>query len=72
MMKIYLAAKSKLSAAAARLARKEEGASLVEYGLLVALIACACILAITALGTSLSAMFTGIASTIGAVPTSGS
>jgi pilus assembly protein Flp/PilA len=72
MMKIYLAAKSKLSAAAAKLAKKDEGASLVEYGLLVALIACACIVAITALGTSLSGMFSGIATTIGGVDTSGS
>jgi pilus assembly protein Flp/PilA len=39
------------------LTRKEEGASLVEYGLLVALIACACIVAITATGTSISGIF---------------
>ena len=34
--------------------KDESGASLVEYGLLVALIAVVCILAITALGTSIS------------------
>jgi pilus assembly protein Flp/PilA len=48
----------------------EEGASAVEYGLLVGLIAVAIIAAVTALGTSLSGMFNGISTTIGAVPTS--
>jgi pilus assembly protein Flp/PilA len=43
------------------LTKKEEGASLVEYGLLVALIAVACIIAITALGGSISNMFNSIA-----------
>jgi pilus assembly protein Flp/PilA len=51
------------------LTQKEEGASLVEYGLLVALIACACIVAIGTLGTSISGLFTGVAGTIGSVPT---
>jgi pilus assembly protein Flp/PilA len=37
--------------------RKEEGASLAEYGLLLALIAVACIAAITAFGGTLSSMF---------------
>ncbi len=45
--------------------REEEGASAVEYGLLVALIAVAIIAAVTALGTSLSGMFTSVATTIG-------
>jgi len=45
--------------------REEEGASAVEYGLLVALIAVAIIGAVTALGTNLSAMFTSVAGTIG-------
>jgi pilus assembly protein Flp/PilA len=41
-------------------AKKEEGAALVEYGLLVGLIACACIVAITALGGEISAFFNAI------------
>ena len=45
----------------ARLRRDDEGASLVEYGLLVALIAVACIVAVTLLGTNIAAMFTDIA-----------
>ena len=42
----------------------KRGASLTEYGLLLALIAVVCIAAVTLLGTKLSGMFTGLASTI--------
>lgn len=41
--------------------RNEEGASAVEYGLLVALIAAVIIIAVTAIGTNLSAKFTEVA-----------
>jgi pilus assembly protein Flp/PilA len=47
---------------ATALARKEEGASLVEYGLLVGLIAVVCIGAITLLGQDISSLFSRIAS----------
>jgi pilus assembly protein Flp/PilA len=40
--------------------REEEGAGLVEYALLVALIAIVCIFAITSVGTSIQAAFTTI------------
>ena len=40
------------------------GATAVEYGLMVALIALAIIIAVTALGTNLSALFNRIANTI--------
>jgi pilus assembly protein Flp/PilA len=40
--------------------RDEEGATMVEYGLLLALIAAVCIVAITAIGGNLSALFTAI------------
>jgi pilus assembly protein Flp/PilA len=55
----------------ALLTKKEEGASLVEYGLLVALIAVVCIVGITALGTSINSLFNGVSTTIGNVPTGG-
>ena len=45
--------------------REEEGASAVEYGLLVALIAVAIITAVTTLGTNLSSKFDSVATTIG-------
>lgn len=45
--------------------RKEEGATLVEYGLLLALIALVAVLAITNLGSNISSLFTNIAGKIG-------
>jgi pilus assembly protein Flp/PilA len=44
--------------------RKEEGATLAEYGLLLALIAVVCLAAIRLLGTSISSMFNLIAGSI--------
>jgi len=41
-----------------RFVREEEGATMVEYGLMVALIAVACIATVTLLGGSLKTMFT--------------
>lgn len=40
-----------------KLFRSEEGATMVEYGLMVALIAVVCITAVTALGTGISGLF---------------
>lgn len=48
----------------AAMARTERGASAVEYGLLVALIALAIIAAVTLLGGNLSALFTRTANSI--------
>ena len=44
--------------------RKEEGATLAEYGLLLALIAVVCITAIALLGTQISAMFVSASGSI--------
>jgi pilus assembly protein Flp/PilA len=49
--------------------KDESGAAAVEYGLLVALIAVVIIVSVTALGKSLSGMFNGVSTTIGAIPT---
>ncbi len=46
------------------LIRDEEGASAVEYGLLVALIAAVIIVAVTAIGTNMSAKFTTVGTAI--------
>jgi pilus assembly protein Flp/PilA len=43
---------------------KEEGATLAEYGLLLALIAVVCIAAITLLGTTISSMFVSVSGSI--------
>jgi pilus assembly protein Flp/PilA len=55
---------SKLLSAATRFVRDEEGASLAEYGLLLALIAIVCLAGITLLGTKLNSMFSQMSSTI--------
>jgi len=50
----------------ARFGDTERGASLVEYALLVALIAVVCIVAVTFLGTSASTKFNKVGSSINA------
>ena len=47
-----------------RLWKEEEGATMVEYGLMLALIAVVCIAIITTLGTNLRTMFTTISGAI--------
>jgi pilus assembly protein Flp/PilA len=44
--------------------RKEEGATLAEYGLLLALIAVVCLGAVTLLGSKISTMFATLAGSI--------
>jgi pilus assembly protein Flp/PilA len=43
---------------------REEGATMVEYGLMVALIAVVCLVAVGLIGTNLNATFTAIAGAI--------
>ena len=50
----------------ARFADDERGASLVEYALLVALIAVVCIAAVTTLGKNASSKFTAVGNSIAA------
>jgi pilus assembly protein Flp/PilA len=50
MTKLFLTAKNFLT-------RKEEGASMVEYGLMLALIAAVCLAAVGLVGTQASAIF---------------
>lgn len=45
-----------------RFARNEEGATMVEYGLMVALIAVVCIVAVGFVGTNAAALFNSVAS----------
>ena len=47
------------------IARRDDGATMVEYGLMVALIAVVALLAITALGGSVRDIFQSIADTLG-------
>jgi pilus assembly protein Flp/PilA len=48
----------------ARLAAREEGASAVEYGLMVALIAIVIIVAVALLGSNLSGLFNAVATSV--------
>jgi pilus assembly protein Flp/PilA len=48
---------------------REDGQALVEYGLILALIALVCIAGLTALGVSVNGLLQSVADTIGAVPT---
>jgi len=50
-----------------RLRRDDEGAALVEYGMLVGLIAVICVVAVTTLGTEVSTAFSNIASALSAL-----
>jgi pilus assembly protein Flp/PilA len=54
----------KIIAQAKRLVRDEEGATMVEYGLMVALIAIVCIAAVTSIGTQLKTVFSDIANNL--------
>jgi pilus assembly protein Flp/PilA len=47
-----------------RLRGDDEGAALVEYGMLVGLIAVICVVAVTTLGTEVSTAFSNIASNL--------
>jgi len=49
---------------ARRFRRGEEGASLVEYALLVALIAVVCIVAVSVIGANASAKFSSVGSSL--------
>jgi pilus assembly protein Flp/PilA len=61
-MRTYLAAVKKF--VSKYITRKEEGATLAEYGLLLALIAAVCLIAIKVLGTQISSMFSSLSTSI--------
>lgn len=50
-----------------RFRRDEEGAALVEYGMLVGLIAVICVVAVTALGFDVSGAFSVVAADLSAI-----
>ena len=53
-----------LITAAKKFTSDESGATMVEYALMVALVAAVCVVAVTALGTAISGKFTSIAGSI--------
>ena len=67
MSEFVAAAKCQVTTAALRarrLAVREEGATMVEYGLMVALIAVVCLAAVTLLGANVSGIFNQIAGAV--------
>jgi len=54
----------KLATFAKGLIRDDSGATMVEYALMVALVAAVCVTAVTALGSAISGKFTSISSSI--------
>jgi len=54
----------RFSARARDLCRDDEGATMVEYGLMVALIAIVCIGAVTTIGTNLNSVFVDIGNSL--------
>ena len=61
MQKLYATVASLIAVTQYRLEREEKGATAVEYGLMVGLIAVVIIAAVTLLGDNLKAMFNDIA-----------
>jgi pilus assembly protein Flp/PilA len=55
---------TRIFAAAKSFVRDEDGASLAEYGLLLALIAIVCMAGMTLLGTAINTMFSNVSTTI--------
>jgi pilus assembly protein Flp/PilA len=55
---------SKLIASAKRFMSDDSGATMVEYALMVALVAAVCVVAVTALGTALTGQFTSVAGSV--------
>jgi pilus assembly protein Flp/PilA len=55
---------STIKAAFRRFAQDETGATMVEYALMVALVAAVCVVAVTALGTAISGTFTSVAAKV--------
>jgi pilus assembly protein Flp/PilA len=54
----------KLLTVVKRFVRDDSGATMVEYALMVALVAAVCVVAVTALGTALSGQFTTVAGNV--------
>jgi pilus assembly protein Flp/PilA len=55
---------SKFLSAVRRFAGAEHGATMVEYGLMLALIAVVCLVAVTQVGTGANAMYTSVGASL--------
>jgi len=64
LIALYIAMQSKIQS----MLKDEKGATMVEYALMVALVAVIAIAAVTLLGTNVASRFNQIAGSIGAAP----
>jgi pilus assembly protein Flp/PilA len=55
---------TKFIASAKKMVNRQDGATMVEYGLMLALIAIVCIVAVGAIGTSAKTLFNTVANTL--------
>ncbi|GAB3350941.1 Flp family type IVb pilin [Modestobacter lapidis] len=69
MTQLYTTLFTLVSFAGDRLKKEEKGATAVEYGLMVGLIAVVIIVAVTALGGQLNTLFTNITTSLGGTVT---
>ncbi|MCZ2824693.1 MULTISPECIES: Flp family type IVb pilin [unclassified Modestobacter] len=69
MTQLYTTLFTLVSVASDRLKKEEKGATAVEYGLMVGLIAVVIIVAVTALGGQLNTLFTSITTELGGTVT---
>ncbi|KGH47258.1 MULTISPECIES: Flp family type IVb pilin [Modestobacter] len=69
MTQLYTTLFTLASVASDRLKKEEKGATAVEYGLMVGLIAVVIIVAVTALGGQLNTLFTSITTELGGTVT---
>ncbi|MEC5199155.1 pilus assembly protein Flp/PilA [Arthrobacter sp. PL16] len=65
MIALYATLSTVLHTAKARLANEEKGATMVEYGLMVALIAVVVAVAVTFLGPAIAGLFDGVTTQLG-------
>ncbi|SDY67768.1 pilus assembly protein Flp/PilA [Modestobacter sp. DSM 44400] len=68
MTQLYTTLYTLVSFAGDRLKKEEKGATAVEYGLMVGLIAVVIIAAVTLLGTQLNELFTTVTDKLGGTP----
>jgi pilus assembly protein Flp/PilA len=69
MLSIYVSLQSALSSAKSRLSREETGATAVEYGLIIGLIAVAIVAVLIILGPQIAGLFQSLSDTVEDIPT---
>ena len=68
MLPLFVTLQSYVASARNRLSREETGATAVEYGLIIGLIAVAIIVTLVTLGPQIAGMFTSLSTEIESIP----